>query len=399
MLRYLLGTCVLFASAHVSAQMNTRVYGYLDGYWEKVEDTPQVGSNTKTSNPSEFDVPNIHMIVMSSKDSYKSFFNISGGGAGTLDVRNAWVEKELAGEKLAFRIGKVYRKFGLYNEILDAVPTYIGIEPPEMFDGDHLLLTRTTNAMLHGRTEVGSGDFLNYSLTTGNDERASDATPLGLDVHYTMGSNWKFGASYYTSGGAAVADTDGKLGVGSGGVLSWMEKDTFTVSGVYVQYTDAQWIVQAESFSANHDAVRNASLVKNGTDGLCDGTNGATLNQRQKDRFNCSGTVDTNGDYKVQTSYLRAGYIVPLEVGSITPYLQYDIYENEEVIWKKSLGGDNEAGLSDDGKFAKATVGAVYRPDFNVAIKGDYSQHLQKVNGKDANYGEVRFSFSYFWSI
>lgn len=395
MLRYLLGTCIALTSMQAHAQMNTRVYGYLDGYWEKVDNTPQIGTDEKNTNPSEFDVPNVHMIVMSSKDSYKSFFNISGSGAGALDVRNAWVENELMGEKLAFRIGKVYRKFGLYNEILDAVPTYIGIEPPEMFDGDHLLLTRTTNAMLHGRTEVGEGSFLSYSLTTGNDERLSDATPLGLDVNYSIGSNWKFGASYYTSGGAATAGTDG-LGIGNGGVLSWMAEDTYTVSGLYVQYTDAKWIVQAESFSANHDAVRDATLVGQ----LCDGAdNEATLNDRQKERFNCGGAANTNGDYKVQTSYIRAGYIIPLEVGSITPYLQYDLYENEEVIWKKSLGGDNEAGLADDGKFAKATVGAVYRPDFNIAIKGDYSQHLQKVNGKDNNYGEVRFSFSYFWSI
>lgn len=398
MLRGLMVSCAALMSLQAQAQMNTQIYGYIDGYVEKVDDTPVIGSSQRSANPSEFNVPNLHMIIMSSKDSYKSFLNISGAGAGALDVRNAWVEKELLGEKLAFRIGKLYRRFGLYNEILDAVPTYIGIEPPEMFDNDHLLLTRTTNAMLHGRTELGEGNFLNYAFTTGNDERLSDATPLGADVHYTVGSNWKIGASYYTSGGDAVSSNQGG-GVGSGGVLSWMERSNYMVQGAYVQYTDAKWTIQVESFSSNHDAVRDVTRVGQ----LCTGDNFATLNQRQRDRFNCAGgpgNYNANGDYKVQTSYIRAGYNVPLSSGGmITPYLQYDLYENEEVIWKKSLGGDNEAGLADDGQFAKATAGLVYRPDFNVAIKADYSQHLQQVNGEQANYGEVRFSFSYFWSL
>lgn len=392
MLRGLMAVCITLMSYQAMAQMNTQVYGYIDGYVEKVDSTPQIGTTDRSPNPSEFDVPNVHMIVMSSKDSYKSFFNISGAGAGTLNVRNAWVEKELAGEKLAFRMGKLYRRFGLYNEILDAVPTYIGIEPPEMFDADHLFLTRTTNAMFHGRTQLGEGNFLNYALTTGNDERLADATPLGLDVHYTIGSNWKVGASYYTSGGDAVSDNKGG-GVGSGGVLSWMDSDKYTVSGIYAQYTDAKWTVQMESFAGDHKAVRNAARVTT----ICSDT---TLNQRQQARFNCGGAINTNGDYKVQTSYIRAGYNVPLASGAmITPYLQYDVYENPETIWKKSFGGDNEAGLADDGQFAKPTVGMVYRPDFNVALKADYSQHWQKVNGEQANYGEVRFSFSYFWSL
>lgn len=397
-LKSLIGAGLLFSGLTANAQMNTKVYGYIDGYWEKVDDTPQISSTDKSKNPSEFDTPNIHALIMSSKDTYKSFLNISGSGGGVLDVRNAWVEKEIYGENLAFRIGKVYRKFGLYNEILDAVPTYIGIEPPEMFDGDHLMLTRTTNAMFHGRSNIGPGQ-LNYAITTGNDERKTDAQSLGLDLHYTLGTNWKIGASYYNSGGRAqstekgnVDGTTGESSAGEGAVLNWMEHDHYSVAGAYVQYTDAKWIVQVESYLADHNAIRDLTIVGN----LC--TN-ATLNARQRSRFGCGGTLNADGDYEVSTSYIRAGYIVPLEQGSITPYLQYDVYDNEETIWQKSYGGDNEAGLADDGVFAKATIGAVYRPDFNVAIKADYSQHLQDVNDKENNYGEVRFSFSYFWSL
>jgi hypothetical protein len=392
-LKSLIGAGLLISGLSANAQMNTKVYGYIDGYWEKVDDSPRIGTSEKSKNPSEFDTPNIHALIMSSKDSYKSFLNISGSGGGTLDVRNAWVEKEIMGEQLAFRIGKLYRKFGLYNEILDAVPTYIGIEPPEMFDGDHLMLTRTTNAMFHGKTNVGSDGQLNYAITTGNDERKTDAQSLGLDLNYTIGTNWKFGASYYTSGGRAVSDNQGSGNrPGSGGVLNWMEHDSYDVSGAYLQYTDAKWIIQVESYVSNHKATRDLAVVAD----LC--TN-ATLNARQQARFGCGGTLNADGDYETSTTYIRTGYIIPLEQGSITPYVQYDVYENKETIWQKSQGGDNEAGLADDGQFAKATIGAVYRPDFNVAIKADYSQHLQDVNGKENNYGEVRFSFSYFWSL
>lgn len=382
---------LMLSSLQANANMNTRIYGYIDGYFEAAEDSPQIGTSEGSKNPLTYDVPNIHMIVMSSKDSYKSYFNISGGGAEELDVRNAWVEKEIFGEKLAFRLGEMYRKFGLYNEILDATPTYIGIEPPEMFDGDHLFLTRTTNAMFHGQFDLGADKKISYSVTTGNDERKSDAVPVGVDVNYTVGTNWKVGASYYNSGGQAKSDSDGTA-PGSGGVLAWMAHDTFDVTGAYVQYTDANWIVQLESTVTNHDAVRDSGRVTT----IC---NDATLNSRQRARFNCGGTLDLDGDYEASTTYLRVGHVIPLTEGSITPYAQYDVYENKEMIWEEDFGGDNEGGLADDGRFEKWTLGTVYRPDFNVAMKADYSQHVQKVNGKQDNYGEIRFSFSYFWSL
>ena len=87
----------------------------------------------------------------------------AGGGGGPpatpddepLSVRNAWVEVPIYRDRVLLRVGKTYRRFGLYNEILDAVPTFIGIEPPELFDKDHLIVTRTTNVMLHGTLNLG----------------------------------------------------------------------------------------------------------------------------------------------------------------------------------------------------------------------------------------------------
>jgi len=87
------------------------------------------------------------------------------------------------------------------------------------------------------------------------------------------------------------------------------------------------------------------------------------------------------------------------EWGEITPYLQWDYYKNPEMIADKGLGGDNEAGLSDDGSFVKQTLGVVIRPDRQLAIKFDASSHVQEMDGEMENYAEIRSSFSYIWSL
>lgn len=372
------------------AEQSTRVYGYLNGYVEKVEDSPDL-SGEKTENPHEFDVPNLNVIIQSTQDSYKSYVNLSGGGAGGVEVANAWVEAGLFGEYLSFRIGKMYRPFGLYNEILDATPTYIGIEPPELFDGDHLLLTRTTNAMLRGKAEIGPG-FLHYAMTTGNDERASVQVPLGLDINYQLGTRFKIGGSYYSSSGKAAPTK--KVGEGSpdGAVVNWMAEDEFSVTGGYVQYKDASWTLQVASYSASHDATRDAAAVA----AVC---KDYALNETQRKRFGCDDTIVTDVTYDIATSYVRAGYTIPVGSWYLTPYSQYDIYKNPESVFDKNAGGDKEAGLADDGQFVKTTLGVVIRPNFNVAIKLDYSQHDQKILGKNETYGETRAAFTYFWQL
>jgi hypothetical protein len=104
-------------------------------------------------------VLNLNVMVQGTVlERYRYFLNLAAPKAGEIGddvligVRNAWVEAPLVGDALQVRLGKTYRRFGLYNEILDATPTFIGIEPPELFDADHLMLTRTTNLMLSGWT-------------------------------------------------------------------------------------------------------------------------------------------------------------------------------------------------------------------------------------------------------
>ena len=378
-----------------AAKMDTRFYGYVDGYVESVQDQPGVdnsGARTELENSPEFDVPNLHVIVRSNYEDTTAFINLSGGGAGAVDVRTAWVDKQLLGEYLSFRIGELYRPFGLYNLILDAVPTYIGIEPPELFDGDHFLVTRTTNAMLHGKVNVGGTNFINYAMTTGNDERESDQLPVGLDVNFTMGTTLKAGVSYYTSGGAAVYNEDNP-----GGVVRWAEQDKFDVMGLYLQWTDPRWTVQLAGFQASHELVRDTGSGDYGLTTICSSAN---LSANSRTRFGCDSTLDSEEDYDVNTWYLRVGYNFNVgDMGQLVPYFQYDVYENEEVIFDKDFGGDKEAGLADDGKFTKWTLGTVYRPHPAAAFKIDYSQHVQDVQNESTNYGEIRFSYSYVWRL
>ena len=90
--------------------MDTRFYGYVDGYVESVQDQPGVdnsGARTELENSPEFDVPNLHVIVRSNYEDTTAFINLSGGGAGAVDVRTAWVDKQLLGEYLSFRIGEI----------------------------------------------------------------------------------------------------------------------------------------------------------------------------------------------------------------------------------------------------------------------------------------------------
>lgn len=68
---------------------------------------------------------------------------------------------------------------------------------------------------------------------------------------------------------------------------------------------------------------------------------------------------------------------------------------NPEVINTKKYGGDEESGYADNGVFFKPSLGLVYRPITNVAIKLDGSIHSQKFNGKNEIYPEIRMDFSF----
>src|SRR5689334_8186475 len=186
---------------------DTRVYGYINSYLDQIEPfTPKrpfaydraSGQLLKKFEPMSFDVDAFLMVQGTVASRYRYFLNIATIDAGNpnesaeVELRNAWVEASLHGQALAVRVGRMYRRFGLYNEIFDAAPTYIGIQAPELIDRDHLLITRTTNLMLLGAYVAGTHK-LEYALMTGEDERESRQVPLGADLNYSHEQRLKIG--------------------------------------------------------------------------------------------------------------------------------------------------------------------------------------------------------------
>lgn len=405
LLRVLLPAAMLLtlcAPATAADASDLSLYGYLSWRLEKVWDEPsldEAGDTVKQDADREITLPSFNIMMQYDvSDDLKVFFNLDGDEAEDISVANLWGEYS-ANQYLNIRIGKSYRRFGLYNEMLDAVPTYIGIEPPELFDPDHLLISRTTLAMVHGWIPLGKGE-LRYSLSTDNGEGgpSNDNIPLGFDLRYDWGlGNYTVGVSGYSSGGDTRSDVDLGDGPPRSGVLPWMAADDFTIIGAYGQFYLGNWQLQGAYWRASHSAERDPAAVVMVIDN-------AGINDNQRGRFllDAAGpvteaNVNTEGDYDVDTWYLRAGYSMLTARGEFVPYAQWDFYENPETIENKTWGGDAEAGLADDGKFSKGTLGLVYRPIPQVAMKLDASVHIQEFNGRTERYPEVRFDISYIF--
>lgn len=374
------------------------LYGYFATRFEKTFAEPGLEGNNivKADAPAEFLYPSFNLLLQHQiTNKFKAFVNLNGAGGGVVDLRNFWGEYA-ASAAINIRMGKIYRKFGLYNEILDAVPTYYGIEPPELFDGDHLMISRTTALMLYGSFGSGSGIF-NYSVSTDNGEggAAEGVIPVGYDLNYKFGGgDYTVGISGYTSGGATTSD----IGVGEGspksGVLPWMAADEFSVLGGYFEAKAGKVTLQTEYWRAAHDAQRDPEAV-------VEMITGGKPNAAQRARFLKgpsaaveASNVNVAAKYDIKTWYVRAGLSQETRMGEFAPYVQWDYYSNPETIAKKTFGGDNEAGVADDGVFNKSTVGLVFRPTPQVAAKLDQSFHFYKFNGENVNYWEIRFDVS-----
>jgi hypothetical protein len=156
-------------------------------------------------------------------------------------------------------------------------------------------------------------------------------------------------------------------------------------------------LLQFEYARASHDAVRDPDAV------LQVLANSSPEQVSQMSRFlvdpNGSITdpdnIETQANYDVKVWYLRAGYSAYTSIGEIGPYFQWDWYSNPETVANKSLGGDNEAGVSDDGVFNKGTIGIMFRPIPVVAVKLDGSAHYYQFMGQSVSYPEIRFDVSY----
>jgi hypothetical protein len=322
---------------------------------------------------------------------------------GAIEVRNAWGNFKV-NQLLQVRVGKMYRRFGLYNERLDQIPTFVGIEPPEIFDNDHLFITRTTNFMLHGNKDFGSTNF-QYSLTTENAEggEAIGIIPLGWDFRFKSDQkSFIIGTSGFASSingdrsTSAAAFNDGPP---EGGILPWMDGDFYTLTGLFVEKQFGRFHVQAEYWNARHDALRNPTnvleIVRNAGINSTQRENFLGVNSSKPDGLLVESDVIVPVTYNVETFYIRLAYNIDSNIGSFAPYIFLDWMSHPEVISNKNYGGDKESGLADDGIFNKPSLGVVYRPIPAVAIKLDGSIHQQKFNGATERYPELRLDFSW----
>lgn len=382
-----------------------KFYGYINSYAEKTFAMPALESGKTVYKNAPFEwtpARNFHLYGSGNlTDNIDVLLNIARTSTDGLELRNAWGNFKIR-DKFQVRVGKIYRRFGLYNEKLDQIPTFIGIEPPELFDVDHLFLTRTTNFMLHGSFGLGSNEFL-YAFSTENGEggASKDVVPLGWDFRYKTSSliiGTSGFASSITSGktGSTVAFGNGSP---RGGVLPWMQGDRFGVFGAFVEKNIGNLLIQAEYWVSPHSAVRNAdnvlTMVKQGNINTNQRKRFLGASSSKADSSLTAADVVANVDYIASTWYLRLGYNIETKVGQFVPYVFLDWMSNPEVINNKEYGGDEESGFADDGVFFKPSLGLVYRPINNVAIKLDGSVHSQKFNGKNEIYPEIRMDFSF----
>lgn len=389
---------------------NFYLYGYINSNLQKTFSVPTIdenGNTVKTNDPGEWaGIKNFHIYGsgnLSAKISY--LFNLAYADE-LLEIRNAWGNFKL-NDGFQIRVGKMYRKFGLYNERLDQIPTFIGIEPPEMLDRDHLFLPRTTNFMIHGN-KTGAAYQFSYALMTDNGEGGPNKKliPLGWDVRIkSFRNSFIVGFSGYAS---SITSTQAMptvaLGDGppAGGVLPWMSGDRYILNGLFLEKQFGRILLQTEFYSARHEGQRDPvsvlTVVKE-----------AGINQTQRERFlgaNASKPDDQlttddvviDTDFNVITAYVRLGYNIQSNVGQFVPYVFVDWMSHPENIRNKDFGGDDETGLADNGKFIKPSLGVVYRPIPNVAIKLDGSYHTQKFNGETVVYPELRLDFSFAFS-
>jgi hypothetical protein len=389
---------------------NFYLYGYINSNFQKTFSYPTTGDDGSTqteSDPAEWTpVRNFHIYGKGNFTRNISYlFNLAYNDE-FIEVRNAWGNFAFK-DGLQVRVGKMYRKFGLYNERLDQIPTFIGIEPPEMLDSDHLFLTRTTSFMIHGQFQ-NSDRVISYALMTDNGENGPQKSviPVGWDLRYKSYRNsFIIGTSGYASSMNSTKSTSTvSLGEGSseGGILPWMAGDRFVVAGVFLEKQIGNILIQSEYYNAAHSAQRDPlavlTVIREGGINATQRERFLQSNADQPDDALTTDDVRTAVTYNVQTWYIRLGYNIQSNVGQFVPYLFLDWMSHPESIQNKTYGGDDEAGLADDGIFWKPSAGVVFRPLPNVAIKLDGSYHIQEYNGKKVSYPELRLDFSFAFS-
>ena len=110
-------------------------YGFVRANAERVFHIPSLGASGNTrfdDDPLEWSFPGVHLYGFARPVSFvDTLINIEGDDGGVI-FREGWGNIRF-NKAFQIRAGKMYRRFGLFNEKLDQFPTFLGIEPPELF--------------------------------------------------------------------------------------------------------------------------------------------------------------------------------------------------------------------------------------------------------------------------
>jgi hypothetical protein len=392
------------------------LYGFIEERLEAVGAEPNGDINAdgtpSRSRPSlDLAIPAFHIMAQGTLYArYRYYFNLSAPDADqpTFDtpvaVRNAWLEMSIFGDYLNLRVGKLYRRFGLYNEILDTIPSFIGVETPVSISGDRPMLTRTTNAMVHGKVSFGDHTVA-YAATAGKDEASpeDDVWSPGFDLRYDWNSTILIGSSYYNTAGTVGPDVALGQGAPSGGVAPWMAHDRYQVYGAFARLTLGSFLLQGEGWISPHHSVRDPERV------LLLAQNAQHFSEANRQRMGVVGStptadqVITGVDYTYQTIDVRAAYTFEVGGGAepmeVTPYLNFEYVFNRESISDPDYGGDGEPGESPRGRLIHNRVGFLFKPVPVVCLKTEFTAALYDYGDQLAWDPEVFLSLSYQWQL
>jgi len=392
-------------SAPQASAITGKLYGFIESRFNATTSEPNGnikadGSASRSPAVNDLSIPSFHIMAQGTLyDRYRYYINLAAPDSDApsadvaLGVRNAWLEMSILGDYLQLRVGKLYRRFGLYNEILDTVPSFIGVEMPVFLSGNRPMLTRTTNAMVHGRVSFDRSTIA-YAVTVGKDEISpnDNVWSPGFDVNYDYDSTLLIGTSFYTTAGKVTPNVTLGQGSPTGGVAPWMKQDSFQVFGGYAQLSLGDFVLHGEAWVSPHKAVRDPELV-------------AILaqNARNFSAANATQLAGTSANYTYQTFDIRASYTFDVGSGDdpaqIIPYLDYQYIRNRESIADTVYGGDGQPGESPQGRAMHNRIGVVIRPVSVVAFKAEGTYAMYDYGTRFASDEELWLSLSYQWEL
>lgn len=383
-------------------------YGAVNVQWESAKRTAS-GQELKEAEPIELTLPFFNIMAQGQlSDQFRVFINLNGSvknQLGVIDVRNAWVEYS-ASQYFNVRVGKMYRRFGLYNEILDATPTYFINEPPDYLLGSFAFLPRTTNLMLHGSAPLASG-ILSYTVSgeTGQSHSGMASFPIGWDVKYKFsGTDILLGTSGFTATNR-MADVEFGAGASQNGIKPWLERGNDLMLGGYGEINLGGFTFQAEYFLVNHNDERDPDKVvtmvnaMTGTGSVLEEITPALRSRFLIDpsRPVVASNVRKDASYTSSALFLLAAYTFETSIGDIGIFTKFIDYTNPERISNEQFGGDNEFGNPDQGRHQRVGVGAVYRPIPQITVKAYNDFHLFRFNGEQVSFLHPVLTIAYLF--